>query len=215
MARDDFTRTTIDRLAKRVGMKCSNPDCRMPTSGPDGDGGVTNTGVAAHICAASSGGARYDPAMTSEQRSDIQNGIWLCQNHAKLIEDDELAYPPSKLRKWKRVAEKIASVEALGFSVKKARPFADLELKSPALLAEMRQDLTNKPLTRQIIILSKRVMYNYGPTPCFTYYYEDHPDIMSLMTIMEHARAIYNVKFNDVPRYNLTEEFVRFLIGEG
>jgi hypothetical protein len=64
----------------------------MPTSGPDGDGGVTNIGVAAHISAASPGGARYDEALTSEVRSDITNGIWLCQTHAKLIDDDELTY---------------------------------------------------------------------------------------------------------------------------
>ena len=215
MARDDFSRPTIDRLAKRAGMKCSNPDCRLPTAGPDADGGVTNTGVAAHICAASPGGARYDPDMTPEQRSGMQNAIWLCQNHAKLIDDDELGYPPSKLHQWKEVAEKIASVEALGFSVRKARPFADLERKAPALIAEMRANLSEHPIVRQIIVLPKQVSYNYGPTPCFTYHYEDHPEILAIMTIMMHFKAIYDVRFNDVPRYNMTEEFVSYLIGEG
>jgi hypothetical protein len=45
VARDDFVRADIDRMAKRVGMKCSYPDCRAPTSGPDAAGGVTNIGV--------------------------------------------------------------------------------------------------------------------------------------------------------------------------
>jgi len=34
-----------------------------------------------------------------------------------------------------------------------------------------------------------------------------------MMTIMMHAGAIYDVAFNDVPRYNLSEEFVTYLIG--
>lgn len=195
-------------------MKCSNPECRLPTAGPDGDGGVTNTGVAAHICAASPGGARYDSDMTSEDRSNIQNGIWLCQNHAKIIDDDEATYSSIKLHQWKNIAEKIASVEALGYSVKKARPFADLERKAPALIAEMREDLSKCPLIREIIILSRGVAYNYGPTGCFTYYYGDHPNVMAIMTIMIHFRAIYAVKFNEIPRYNLTEEFVSYLIGD-
>jgi hypothetical protein len=37
MNRDDFNLKTKDTLAKRVGMRCSNPDCRQPTSGPETD----------------------------------------------------------------------------------------------------------------------------------------------------------------------------------
>ena len=214
MARVDFSRPVIDRLAKRVGMKCSCPDCRVPTSGPDGDGGVTNIGVAAHISAASPGGARYDETLTPEMRSDFANGIWLCQTHAKLIDDDELTYTPAVLRDWKDTAEHIAALEARGFAVRRAAPFPDLEKKGPQLLAEMREDLTKQPLVREFILLSKRVMYNPGPTPFFVYYYEDHEYLPSLITIMQHAGAIYDVAFNDVPRYNFTEEFVSYLIGD-
>jgi hypothetical protein len=214
LARDDFSRSVVDRLAKRVGMRCSCPDCRMPTSGPDGDGGVTNIGVAAHITAASPGGARYDEALTSEIRSGIANGIWLCQTHAKLIDDDELSYTPAVLREWKETAEHMAALEARGFTVRKAAPFANLEKKAPRLLAEMRKDLIGQPLVRQFIVLSRRVSYNSGPTPHFQYFLEDHDHLLSLMTIMQHARAIYDIKFNSVPRYNFTEEFVSYLIGD-
>ncbi len=214
MARDDFSRPVVDRLAKRVGMKCSCPDCRMPTSGPDGDGGVTNVGVAAHISAASPGGARYDEALTSEMRSDVANGIWLCQTHAKLIDDDELTYTPAVLRDWKDTAEHMAALEARGFAVRRAAPFPALEKRAPRLIAEMREDLTKAPLVRQFILLSKKVSYNPGPTPFFTYYHEDHDYLLSLMTIMQHAGAIYDNAFNKVPRYNLTEEFVSYLIGD-
>ncbi len=187
----------------------------MPTSGPDGDGGVTNIGVAAHITAASPGGARYDETLTPEMRSDIANGIWLCQTHAKLIDDDELTYTPAVLRDWKEMAEHMAALEARGFAVRRAAPFPALEKKAPQLLAEMREDLKKQPLVREFILLSKRAMYNSSATatPFFVYYYDDHEYLPSLVTIMQHVGAIYDVAFNKVPRYNFTEEFVSYLIG--
>ncbi|MGO7898905.1 hypothetical protein ACC719_15690 [Rhizobium ruizarguesonis] len=215
MARDDFSSAVKDRMAKRVAMRCSNPDCRSPTSGPDADLGVTNTGVAAHISAASPGGARYDPELTSEARSGITNGIWLCQVHAKLIDDDELTYPSSLLRDWKDTAERMAALEARGFTVRRAAPFPDLERKVPKLIAEMREDLKGQPLVRQFITLSRKVTYNGSSTPSFHYYDEDHDYLPSIMTIMIHAGAIYDITFNRVPRYNFREEFVEFLIGNG
>lgn len=214
MARDDFSRAVIDRLSKRVGMRCSNPDCRRPTAGPDADGGTTNLGVAAHITAASPGGARYDPELSGEQRSDIVNGIWLCQVHAKLIDDDELSYPPAVLREWKDTAEHMAALEARGYAVRRASPFPDLEQKTPKLIAEMREDLQGSPLVRQFIVLSRKWSYNPGATPFFTYYFEDHDQLLAIMTILEHAGAIYSIKFNSVDRYNFSEDFVSYLIGD-
>jgi hypothetical protein len=214
LARDDFNRPVIDRLARRVGMKCSYPDCRTPTSGPDGDGGVTNTGVAAHITAASPGGARYDEMLSPEERSGINNGIWLCQTHAKLIDDDELTYTPAVLRAWKETAEHMAALETLGYVVRKARPFSDLEKKVPKLIAEMREDLSKRRLVRQFIVLSRKVSYGGSETPYFVYYHEDHEELLAVMTIMVHVGAIYDIAFNRVPRYNFNEDFVSYLIGE-
>ena len=214
MPRDEFNRSVIDRLAKRAGMRCSNPDCRAPTSGPSLDpSGVTITGVAAHICAASPGGARYDSDMTTEQRSDLSNGIWLCQTHAKLIDDDELSFPTHLLHEWKAISEQIAALEARGFAVTKANPFRDLEGKVPKLLAEMRQDLQQHPLVRQFVLLpNKRVSYSMSYRQ-FLYFEEAHEDLRSVMTIMLQAGAIFDARFNSVPRYDFNEDFVRFLIG--
>jgi hypothetical protein len=213
MARDNFSRDVIDRLAKRAGMKCSNPNCRQPTSGPDSEDGVTNTGVAAHMTAASPSGARYDGSLTSEDRSAITNGIWLCQTHAKLIDDDELSFPVAKLREWKELAENMASLEARGFAIIPANGFAKLETKIPALMAEMREDLRQAPLTREFIIMSQKWAYNAGTKPFFVYYYETHPEIESMITIMEHYQAVYNVTFNNVKRYNFSEPFVEYILG--
>lgn len=212
MARDNFSRPVVDRLARRVGMRCSMPECRLPTSGPDAATGVTNAGVAAHIHAASPGGARYDSEMSTEQRTDISNGIWLCQTHAKLVDDDELSFPATLLREWKETAEHMAALESRGYAVRRAAPFPDLEKKAPNLIAKMRSDLKTNPLVREFILLKNSWAYNPGDKPFFVYYFEDHEHLKSLMTIMQHAGAIYEITFNNTDRFNFTEEFVAYLL---
>jgi hypothetical protein len=55
--RDDFDAKTKETLARRVGYRCSNPDCGKLTSGPQEDPTkVLNIGVAAPITAAPLGG---------------------------------------------------------------------------------------------------------------------------------------------------------------
>ena len=107
--RDDFTSGTKDLLARRVGMRCSNPNCRQPTCGPkDIPTGHLSIGVAAHICAAAPGGPRYDANMMPAERRSADNGLWLCQNCAKLIDSDEGRFRPDVLREWKRLSEDVA-----------------------------------------------------------------------------------------------------------
>lgn len=104
--RDDFTEETKRVLSQRVGGRCSNPNCVAQTSGPRlYPSKAINIGVAAHITAASEDGPRYEPSLTPEQRRDPNNGIWLCQNCAKLVDNDPIAFPAEKLRNWKRQSE--------------------------------------------------------------------------------------------------------------
>lgn len=104
--RDDFSKKTIESLGKRVNYLCSNPECRKGTVGPASSSEkFINTGVASHICAAAPGGKRYDPNMTPEQRSSIENGIWLCQICSKIIDSDEEKYTVEILKEWKEKAE--------------------------------------------------------------------------------------------------------------
>jgi hypothetical protein len=70
-----------------------------------------NVGVAAHVSAASLGGARYDPSLTPAERRDVANGLWLCQKCAKLIDNDEVRHPKELLFEWRRKAEEAARVE--------------------------------------------------------------------------------------------------------
>ncbi len=106
---DDFSDTVKKALAARVGHLCSNPECRALTSGPQDDPAkAVNIGVAAHITAASPGGPRYDPDLLAEERSAPSNGIWLCQNCAKLIDNDPTRFTVEVLKKWKTDAEEEA-----------------------------------------------------------------------------------------------------------
>lgn len=103
---DDFTEAVKRVLAARVANRCSDPGCRALTSGPQDDPAkAVNVGVAAHITAASPGGPRYDPELLPEERCGPGNGIWLCQNHAKLVDNDPARFSVELLRKWKADAE--------------------------------------------------------------------------------------------------------------
>ena len=62
-----------------------------------------------HITAAAPGGPRYDASLTREERRHQSNGIWLCQIHAKQIDDDEKAFKVETLKAWKEKAEGEAS----------------------------------------------------------------------------------------------------------
>ena len=123
MARDDFTEATKKILAERVGYRCSNPFCRRMTIGPQtGDKKTVNIGEAAHICAASPGGKRYNSEMTVEERKAPENGIWMCRTHAALIDRDEKYFTVEMLKKWKGDAESEAGRELIGQEViKKCR----------------------------------------------------------------------------------------------
>jgi hypothetical protein len=106
MARDDFSASVKQQLANRVNHRCSNLDCRAATSGPQLEPeGSINVGVAAHITAASAGGPRFDAALSPETRASAANGVWLCQNCAKLVDNDARRFPAELLREWKARAE--------------------------------------------------------------------------------------------------------------
>jgi len=93
-------------LAKRVGYLCSNPNCRALTIGANNTTDKsTSIGIAAHITAASTGGPRYNPNLTTEQRQHIDNGVWLCSNCATLIDKDPASYSLESLEIWKLNAE--------------------------------------------------------------------------------------------------------------
>lgn len=152
MMRDDFPQPVKEQLAKRVGIRCSNPQCRQQTSGPQAEGtGAVNIGVAAHITAAARNGPRYDSKLTSEERRSPDNGIWLCQTCAKLVDSDTGAHPADILRDWKEIAEATALLELKGLRVApdNRAQLTKLDDELPELVAEMRDDLRESPFARE------------------------------------------------------------------
>lgn len=106
----DFSKNTIDTLAKRASYKCSNPDCRVNTIGPNSDPEKsTKIGEAAHIYGARIGSKRYSAKMTDSSRAEITNSIWLCRNCHKLIDSDEQKYSTNILYAWREQHEEFIS----------------------------------------------------------------------------------------------------------
>lgn len=104
-------------MAKKVAYLCSKPDCRKSTIGSKADGSnFMRVGTAAHITAASKGGPRYDPTLTSEQRKHESNGIWLCPGCGRLVDADDAHFNTETLRGWKIDAEKQA-FESIAYAV--------------------------------------------------------------------------------------------------
>lgn len=195
--RDDFSRKTKGMLAKRVANVCSNPSCRVRTIGPDeGGAGAINIGVAAHIAAASGGGPRYDPFMTLEERSGIDNGIWLCQNCAHLIDADSAAYPVELLHRWKEQAESEARAslgKRCSLSETEAQVLSEAEELAEEALGYLRfvvrKDETH--LIREVVLLPNRNVI-FGPLggPRHEIYYEDLPTLILQFRWLEEQGLI-------------------------
>lgn len=210
--RDDFDQRTKDVLFKRARARCSNPMCRRETiEAHSEEDKAVNTGVAAHITAASPGGPRYDPTLSIEERKSPSNGIWLCQTCAKLVDSDSPKYTVGLLRTWKSNAEAGDERDAAKMAV-----FSKIEQVIPELLEEMRNDLAEHPLKREFVLLSKRWTYNGGRTlgdgnSYLAYHYEDHDSLDDKITILCNYHLIVDITYNNVKRYTFTEDLVDYL----
>jgi hypothetical protein len=223
--RDDFSAPTKELLAKRVGVHCSNPECQRATSGPQEDPhGAVNIGVAAHISAASFGGPRFDADLSSEQRCDSSNGIWLCQNCAKLIDNDPIRFDRAVLEGWKRAAERAAALDLAQGRHRGARPQSSpsavetpldkVERLMPALLEEMREDLLTNPTTREFLVYKKGLTYNSGGAPFLVYFLDGHEDLPGKLHILENYGFIREVRRDThLQKFRFEEEFIDYLAG--
>lgn len=118
MPRHDFSASVKRQLALRAAHFCSNPNCLKLTAGPrTGQDRGLGTGHAAHICAASEVGPRFDAGQTEEERRSAANGIWLCRECGDIVDKDEAGYSVALLHGWKRTHDAmIAEVRLQGYS---------------------------------------------------------------------------------------------------
>lgn len=118
MARLDFTATVRRLVAERSGFKCSYLGCGRITVGPGPQEiEVSRTGIAAHIYSASQRGPRGWGRLSKAGLTGPGNAIWLCSEHARLIDNNRGAqFPPALLFEYKRIHEARIAREQRGIT---------------------------------------------------------------------------------------------------
>lgn len=106
-ARIDFTAPTRRLVAARAGHRCSMPQCGRLTIGPDTQPNeFVDSGVAAHIFSAASGGPRGQGGLSAEQLASASNAIWLCAIHGRIVDANRgMSYPAPLLLSYKGLHE--------------------------------------------------------------------------------------------------------------
>ena len=105
--RIEFPQRVKKLVAERSGFRCSFPRCDKPTIGPaESAGDSVSTGVACHIYSAAEGGPRGQGNLSPDQLAGIGNALWLCANHARIMDVKRgKDYPPDRLLGFKKAHE--------------------------------------------------------------------------------------------------------------
>ncbi len=80
----------------------------------------------------------------------------------------------------------------------------------PALLDEMRRDMSDTPLRREIVLLQKNWIYN-GKGNELVYYFEEHPDLLAKMQVLANHLVVTDITHNNVVRYMMSEDLAQYL----
>lgn len=130
--------------------KCYFPGCMTPAHKQEAGHWVRNLDIA-HIRGAEPGSARYDPAMTDDERRAHANLILLCRGHHTLVDKSAPGdYPVATLELWKseneadleqlfavsraEIGELIEQLAALPAAASRSGVDLDLELRAAVLI---------------------------------------------------------------------------------
>jgi hypothetical protein len=102
----DYTSRTLMSLAHLSGGLCYWPGCPEPVL-REVNGQMHRIVEIAHIHGAYPGGARFDEAMTNDQRRDLANLMLFCDPHHDEVDakEKEEIYTPEVLYRWKAQRE--------------------------------------------------------------------------------------------------------------
>ncbi|WP_152603813.1 ABC-three component system protein [Amycolatopsis rifamycinica] len=133
MTRDEVPRAQEKLLALRSGNACAYPKCGVSLilEAEHPDDSDKTVGKVAHICAASEGGPRYDPNMTSKERSSAANLIFLCGPHHDGI-DSQLNHHTVEFLRDAKAKHEQAIARAAAYAMGQVR-FDHLEIVCRAL----------------------------------------------------------------------------------
>lgn len=99
---------------------CAFPGCRSTLYKVDPDSNVrTLNSTAAHICARSENGPRWDPNQSEADNKSVFNLLALCREHSAEIDDPKkiLQFPPEILREWKQIQLSTFDALAQGWNI--------------------------------------------------------------------------------------------------
>ena len=82
----------------------------------------------------------------------------------------------------------------------------------PHLLAEMRRDLSERPLAREFVIL-KRAWSYWAKGDELLYYFDDHPDLRDMLHILANQDLIEEITYNNTERFLMSERLASYLGG--
>ena len=133
----EFAEKTRELTARRAGFRCSFPSCDRTTVGPSAEVNKSSCiGIAAHIYGAAAGGPRGSHGLSNDELKSPANAIWLCEDHASLIDKHKgVEYPRELLIGYKALHEARIARELSGIHV----PFGWVKnfiIHSSPLLAE-------------------------------------------------------------------------------
>lgn len=135
MASRTYTDLTLKRLYSLAGNTCSHPNCQETLLGRES----ANLSEICHIEALNSGGPRYnpDPTIEDKDRNDYPNLMLLCKNHHGIIDETDSTgnplYSVEQLKAMKQAHEDT-------FEASRSSAFAT---KSPSLIAKVIKSLSN------------------------------------------------------------------------
>ncbi|MBU5206334.1 hypothetical protein [Bacillus safensis] len=110
-----FTSRVVNIIAMRAGHRCSKPDCGKATIKAKPypyDDGYTIDGEAAHIRGRTERSARYDKDYPVKDLNSSKNGVWLCGNCHKEVDDNPKSYSIELLEQWKKDTEMHQAITA-------------------------------------------------------------------------------------------------------
>ena len=140
--RINFSKSVKKRVAERNGFRCSFPGCDSTTIGPSAaPHDAISTGVAAHIYSASPEGPRGQATLAAHDLAGIGNALWLCANHARLIDANRgVEFPPTRLHSFKTVHEARIAFEQRGVYFKSGWLQSLVVQESPLFISGSRLD---------------------------------------------------------------------------
>jgi hypothetical protein len=133
--------------------------------------------------------------------------------YGQLVDSDESRYTVEVLKDWKECAEATAARELeqrLCRYPDSAGVIKRMERLMPALLAEMRQDLADNTLRRELVVLKRNWSYWAKGNELF-YFYDDHPELDNMLLILQNEGLIQDITYNNTKRYLMSEQLAEYL----